>query len=276
MEKILVATDLSANSTSAIHFAYKLSQLKGATLIIVHVYHLSKPKSWRSQRFENYHQTRREFILAKLKKILDRIFSGIEAPVVNVEIDLQMNTNIVTSILKCVAKHKCTCMCISTQGAGKIKNTIGTSTSKLIAKTRIPVITVPSSYKIKTIDSICYASDMANYQKEIKKILEFVKSLNIEIKLLHIVSPLKILLKTTILEARLLKKVGIVVKVKYVLRNPTNTLIEDIDIAVRKIRPSVVVFFINRSKHYLSSIFYASALQPIPLFRKIPILTYKK
>lgn len=276
MEKILVATDLSANSTSAIHFAYKLSQLKGASLVIVHVYYLSKPKSWRSHRFESYHQARREFILTKLNKILDRILTTSEAPAVDFEIDLQMNSNIVTTVLKSVDKHKCSCMCIGTQGAGKIKQAIGTSTSKLIAKAPIPIISVPSSYKTKDIDSLCYASDMTNYQKEIRKIIEFVKTATIEIKILHIVSPLEIPLKATVLEARLFKRTGIAIKVKYVLRIPTNTLIEDIDIAIRKVKPALVVFFINRSRHYLNSMLYSSGVDRLSLCRKFPILTYKK
>ncbi|WP_270089281.1 universal stress protein [Sphingobacterium sp. SYP-B4668] len=276
MEKILVATDLSAGSTSAIHFAYKLSQLKGATLIIVHVYHLLKPKSWRPHRFENYRQVRREFILTKLNKFLNRIFSNIEAPAVNFEIDLQMNPNIVTTILRCVSKHKCTCICLGIQGGGRLKKTIGASANKLIAKSPVPVISVPSFYKTKTIDSICYASDMTNYQKEIKKIVEFVKTLNFEIKLLHIVSPREIMLKATLLEARLFKRIGVAVKVKYALRTSTNTIIEDIDLAVRKIRPSLVVFFINKSKHYLNPILYTSTTHELSRLRKIPILTYKK
>lgn len=276
MEKILVATDLSANSTSAIHFAYKLSQLKVATLIIVHVYHLSKPKTWRSHRFESYLQERRTFLLAKLNKFLDRIFSELEAPSVDFEIDLLMSPNIVTSILKCATKHKCTCICISSHGVGKSDKTIGASANKLIVKAPIPIISVPSSYKTKTISSICYASDMTNYQKEIKKIVKFVKPLNIEIRMLHIVSPLEILLKATLLETRLFKRTGVAVKVKYVPRISINTLIDDIDMAIQKIRPSLLVFFINRSKNYLDSIFYSSAIQPSSFLRKTPILIYKK
>ncbi|TDQ76384.1 universal stress protein [Sphingobacterium yanglingense] len=276
MEKILVATDLSASSISAIQFAYKLSQLKGATLIIVHVYHLLKPKSWRPHRFENYRQVRREFILAKLNKFLDRIFTNIETPIVNFEIDLQMNPNIVTTILRCVAKHKCSCICLGIQGIGRGGEAISTSANKLVAKSPVPVISVPSFYKTKTIDSICYASDMVNYQKEIKKILGFVRNLNIEISLLHVIASKETLLKAKLLEARLFKRIGVAVKVKYVLRSSTSALIEDVDLAIRKMRPSLVVFFLNKSKHFLNSILYVSTVQGLSFLRKVPILTYKK
>lgn len=276
MEKILIATDLSAGSTSAIQFAYKLSQLKGATLIIVHVYHLLKPRSWRSHRFENYRQARREFVSTKLSKFLGRIFSKIEAPAVNFEIDLQMNPNIVTTILRCAAKHKCTCICLGIHGAGKLKQTVGATANKLITKSPVPVISVPDFYKTRAINSICYASDMINYQKETKKVVEFVKALDIEIRILHVVCSGDILLKPRLLETRLLKRTGVGVKVKYVLRSSANTLIEDIDLAIKKIRPSLVIFFINKSKHYLNSILYSSTTQELSLFRKVPILTFKK
>lgn len=276
MEKILVATDLSAHSASAIHYAYKLSQLKGASLVVVHVYHLLKPKNWRSQRFENYHKIRKDFILTKLNKFLDKILSSIEPPLINLEIELQMNKNIVTTILKCVEKHKCTYMCIGTQGTGKLEQTTDKTANKLIAKVRIPIFSVPSSFKMRPITSICYVSDMINYQREIKKILEFVKPLNIELGMLHVASSSEIIPKRTLLETRLFKRTGVEIKIRYVLRNPTNTLMEDIDIAIKKIRPSLVIFFISRSKNYLSSVLYSSHIPPLSLFKKIPILTYKK
>lgn len=276
MEKILVTTDLSVNSAAAILFAYKLSQLKGATLVILHVYHILRPKSWRSRRFENYNKAREEFLLTKLNKFLHQIFSAVEAPEVNFEIDLQRNSNTVNTVLKCVAKHKCTYMCISTQGTGKLKKAIDPLVSKLITKAPIPIFTIPSSYKLKKIKSICYASDLINHQKEIKKIIEFAKTLNIEIRLLHIVSPTETVIRATLLQARLLRRTGIEIKTKYVARTPTNTIIEDIDIAIKKIKPSLVVFFINRSRRYLNSILFPADTHTFSIFNKIPVLVYKK
>lgn len=276
MEKILVATDLSINSTSAIYFAYRLSQLKGATLVIVHVYHFLKPKSWRSHRFENYHEARKKVILARLNKFLERIIGSIDASAVDFEIDLQMNSNIVNTILKCIAKHKCTYMCIGMNGGGKEKKIIGASATKLIIKAPIPVFSIPSSYKAKSIDSICYVSDMSNYQKEIIKIIELANAIQLEISILHIASPFELLPPTKLLAARLFRRTGVSIKIKYARSNSTNTLIEDIDIAIKKIRPSIIAFFINKTDLYLSPTFYTPSIPSLSLFKKHPVLTYKK
>jgi hypothetical protein len=54
MEKILVTTDQSTNSKSAIRFGIKLAKQREAELIILHIYHLLKPFKWSKQAFEEY------------------------------------------------------------------------------------------------------------------------------------------------------------------------------------------------------------------------------
>lgn len=276
MEKILVTTDLSANSASAIRFAYKISQLRGATLVIVHVYHVLRPSNWREHRYESYCSSRREFILNKLTKFLDHIFSHINQPFTNYEIDLQMSPNTITSILDCATKHRCIYICISIRGAGKSKEIMGTIASKLIVKTRIPIISIPSSYKAKAINSLCYATDMVYYQKEIKKVLEFASPLKIAVKMLHIVLPTETLPKIATIETRLLKRTKSEIKVKYVLKSINNTLDEDINLAIKRVKPSLIVFFINQSTTYFNSIFYPPNAQSLSILSKIPLVSFKR
>ena len=276
MEKILVATDLSANSVSAIQYAYRLCQLKGAKLVIVHVYYISKPKSWRQHRYETYKNARKEFIIAKLNKFISKIFSNTVDPIINIKIDIQMHQNTVNTILKSAIKYKCKYICIGTHGSGKQKNLLGPTASKLLAKSPKPIICIPNTYNKKTIDSICYSSDLLNYQKEIKKIIEFVNPMDIEFKLLHITDAPSSILKTKIIETRLLKRTGFMVKMKYAQKKVTNTLLEDIDISVKKMKPAMVIFFINRSKNYSNSIFTPAQAKQLSFLKKLPVLIYKK
>lgn len=276
MTKILVATDLSPNSTSAVHFAYRLSLLKSATLVIVHVYDVVKPKNWRTHRFETYLKAREQFILNKVDNFLDRIFNAYDEPPNDLELDIQMSPNTVTTILQCANKHKCIYMCIATKGAGKSNHVIGTHAGKLLNKSPIPAFGIPSNYKRKPIDTICYASDMTNFSKEIRKVIEISIPNNIDIKVLHIVTEEQELIKKSTLESRIYRKTGAQIKVKYTERNPKISIIEDIDIAIKKIRPSLVVFFINRSQHYSKSILYDSHVQNTIMFKKIPVLIFKR
>lgn len=277
MEKILVATDLSANSIPAIQFAYNLSQIKGATLVIVHVYHVFRPKSWRTNRYENYRKERKIFILKKLHRLIDRSLNIKEELAPPYEIDLQMNPNTVSTILKCAKKHKCTYICIGTQGQGSsiIKKTIGSFASKLIAKSPIPIFSIPGTYKQKKIESICYASDLNNYQKEVRKVASLASVLQAKIRILHIFSSPQNLVKTSVIEARLFKRTGVIIKMQYSPRISSNSLIEDINSALKKIKPSIAAFFINKSTD-LNSLLYTEESPSSSLFKKIPIVTFKK
>jgi nucleotide-binding universal stress UspA family protein len=275
MEKILVTTDLSANSASAVRFAHKLSQLRGTKLVIVHIYHLLRPTSWRNHRFENHHNIRKEFIAKKLTNFLARIFND-DKEFTNYEVDLKMSPNIITSILSSASTHKVNYICISTQGSGKSKKIIGPTTSKLIVKSPTPVISIPSTYTVKPLTQICYATDMSNYQKEIRKVIDFAKPIEATIKMLHIALPQETLPKVGAVETKLLKRTGAEVKVKYAQRNPVNTLCEDINDAVKKMKSNLIVFFIHRSKPYWDSMFHPSKIQPLSFYAKIPILSFKR
>lgn len=276
MTKILVATDLSPNSTSAVHFAYRLSLIKSATLVIVHVYNVVKPKNWRMHRFEAYLKTREEFIVTKVDNYLNRIFNAYDEPPIDLELDIQMSTNTVTTILQCANKHKCIYLCIATKGTDKSNHVIGTHASKLLSKSPIPAFGIPSNYKRKPIDTICYASDMINFSKEIRKVIEISVPNNIGIKVLHIVTEERGLIKKITLENRIYRKTGVLIKIKYTAKNPKISMIEDIDIAIKKIRPSLVVFFINRSRHYSKSILYDPHIHNTTIFKKIPVLIFKR
>ncbi|WP_199141980.1 hypothetical protein [Pedobacter sp. ASV12] len=117
---------------------------------------------------------------------------------------------------------------------------------------------------------------MINYQKEIKKILEFASPLKIAIKMLHIVLPTETLPKITTIETRLLKRTKAEIKVKYVLKSVNNTLDEDINLAIKKVKPSLIVFFINQSTTYFDSIFYPPKVQSLSILSKIPLLSFKR
>ncbi|RYE58088.1 MAG: hypothetical protein EOP48_04355 [Sphingobacteriales bacterium] len=96
------------------------------------------------------------------------------------------------------------------------------------------------------------------------------------IKMLHIVSPQETLPKISTIETKLLKRTGAEIKVRFTKRNPVNTLCEDINDAVKKMKYSMVVFFIHRSKPYWQSMFHPKKIQPLSFYAKIPILSFKK
>lgn len=275
MEKILVATDLSVNSISAILFAYNLSQSRGATLVIVHIYHIPKPKSWRMPRFENHLKIRRAFVEKKMAKFLDQVFSNLESPIINYKIDLQMNSNTAGTIIKCAARHKCSHLCISTHGLGKNKDIIGDTSRRIMTKVPIPVFIIPSGYKETKLDRVCIVSDMSNYLKEIKKIADNGHGDYDDIRFLHIASAHDELIKTKQLNIKILKRTGIPVKSKYSIRNPSNSLLQDVDKAIKRIKPNLIIFFIDKVKPSQTKL-YSVESPVLSMYKRIPLLLFKR
>lgn len=273
MGNILFATDLSTSSISAMNFAYNLSQINECKLIVVHVYQIVKPKNWRMHRFEDYEKARKEFLLNKLNKFLSKGLKT-DHTLLNIEIHLKADSNVVNSIINSASQFQCDVICINTRG--KSNAIIGTTASKLIVVSPLPVISVPSTRSVKKLSKICYASNMVNYQKELKKVIAFAEPLGAAVSILHIVDPKENLPKSTTVETRLLKKTEKKINVKYVKRNPKNTLCEDINLAVKKIKPSLIVFFIHRSQSYWNAMFHPSNIKPFSFYAKIPILSFKK
>ncbi|MET0571780.1 MAG: hypothetical protein ABWZ79_10155 [Pedobacter agri] len=117
---------------------------------------------------------------------------------------------------------------------------------------------------------------MVNYQKEIRKVITFAEPLDASIIMLHIVNAKENLPKATAIETKLLKKTERIVKVKYLKRNLEQTLCDDINTAVKKIKPGLMVFFIHRSQPYWNAMFHPSNIKPFSFYAKIPILSFKK
>ena len=255
------------------NFAYNLSQVNECKLIVIHVYQVMKPKNWRLHRFEDYEKTRREFLLNKLNKFLSKGLKT-DHTLLNIEIHLKAESNIVNSIINSASQFQCDFICINTRG--KSNAIIGTTASKLIVASPIPVISIPSTRSLKKLTDVCYASNMVNYQKEIKKVIAFAEPLDATVNMLHILDPKENLPKFTSVETRLLKKTGKKIKVKYVKRNPKHKLCEDINAAVKKIKPGLIVFFIHRSQPYWNAMFHPSNIKPFSFYAKIPILSFKK
>jgi len=185
------------------NFAYTLSQVNECKLIVVHVYQVAKPKTWRMHRFEDYVKSRREFLLNKLNKFLSKGLKT-DHTLLNIEIHLKAGNNVVNSILNITSKFQCDFLCIGTRG--KSNAIIGTTASKLIVASPVPVVSIPSRQSVKKLTNICYASNMVNYQKEIKKVIAFAEPLDAAVSMLHIADPEENFPKSTAVETRLLKK----------------------------------------------------------------------
>jgi nucleotide-binding universal stress UspA family protein len=276
MEKILVTTDNSANSRSAISVAIKLARQRKSELIILHVYHLLRPFAWSDHAFSEYTDTFRKKTEEELGSFIEGIYEEIEESEINYQLELVSNIDVVHGVLDYAKKHNCSYICISTRGAGTMKKLFGTHTSKLISSSPIPVLCIPSSWQLTELNHMLYASDMTDHQNELKKVVEFAKPIGASVTMMHIAFPDEFLLDKDLAEATLQTEVDYKVEVLTPERDFTYTLMEEIENAIKLYNPSVLVLFTDRSRPMFEKLIFGSNAEAYSFYGQIPLLTFNK
>jgi nucleotide-binding universal stress UspA family protein len=276
MEKILVTTDQSANSKAAIRFAIKLAKQRKAELIILHVYHLLKPFKWSDHAFAEYTDAFKKKTADELSSFIAGIYRDIDEPGIKYQLVLVSNVDVVDGIRDYAGKHHCSYICISTRGAGTLAKIFGTHTAKLISTSAVPVLCIPSAYHVKELKHILYASDMTDYENELKKVVEFARPIRASVAMMHISYAYEFAFDKELAEASLRKKTDYPVNLLTPKRDITNALLEDIDEAIRASKPSLLVLFTHQSRSMFEKLFFPSNAEEYSFYGKIPLLTFNK
>jgi nucleotide-binding universal stress UspA family protein len=276
MEKILVTTDQSGNSKAAIRFAIKLAKQRKAELIIIHVYHLLKPFNWTEHAFEKHGDSFRENTISELTSFIATIYHEIHEPIINHQLVMVSNTDVVDGVMEYASRHNCSYICIATRGAGVLTKIFGTHTAKLITHSAVPVICIPSTYHLKEIKHVLYASDLTDYERELVKVVAFARPLHTSVEMMHISYPFEFAFDKELMEATLRKKADYEVTIVKRQRDITNALLEDIDEAIKVSKPSVLILFTHQSRSMFEKLFYPSIAEEYSFYGKIPLLTFNK
>jgi len=276
MEKLLVTTDQSVNSKAAIRFAIKLAHQRKAELIIVHVYHLLKPFKWTNHAFTAYADQFRKKTTDELTSFISGIYRDIDEREINYELVLVSNIDVVDGITDYASRNSCSYICISTRGAGTISKVFGTHTAKLIGCSAVPVICIPNTYHLKELKHILYASDMTDYDNELKKVVDFAGPIGASVEMAHISYPNEFAFDKELEEATLQKKNNYKISLLNLERDLNNNLLEDIEHAVKISKPSLLVLFTHQSRSMLEKLFFPSNAKEYSFYGKIPLLTFKK
>lgn len=276
MDKILVTTDLSTKSRAALRFAINLSQQKKVQLVFIHVHQVLRASTWTDAKYDQVLKKDKEVLMDDLKSFVKDVYSLMEISAKNVKCVVYHNFNIIEGIRKYAKENKFDYICIATRGAGTMKKLFGTNTGSLITSSETPVICVPQNYRVKPISKLLYASDMTGYKDELKKVVTFAKSLKASVEMLHLSFPFELLADEGIAEKALKKTYGYDIDIHYEKRDIENTLLEDMEQAVKKSKPSLVVMFTDQERTFFEKLFLSSKAQEYSFSTKVPLVIYRK
>ncbi len=276
MEKILVTTDFSTNSKAGMRFAIQLASQHKFELTFFHSYYVMKPTSWNDATFVTYEKKEADKIQKKLNQFVESVYKSIEIDSKNKKCVISSSVFTDSNISEYAFTNKFNYICISTRGAGKLKKIIGTNTSSLINNSTVPVLAVPNNYRTGKIASILYASDLVNLESELKKVIAFAKPLKAKVELLHFNSPLDLISDSKIIETAVKKFSKHNVKLHLENVNPLNTLISNIESALQKSKPSMLIMFTRQNRSYFEKIFLSSNSSEYSFNAKVPLLVFNK
>lgn len=274
---ILVPTDFSAASRAGMRFAIQWTRQQKGKLIFAHVLSVWHPTSWSDIRYEAYAAAQRTLYSRRLAKLAaevcrqmdvsrkgytTQVIEGLSADVTLTELSGQ--------------RSDIDLICMATRGAGKLKKLFGTHTGNLILRSEIPVIAVPAGYRTKPIKRILYATDLADCGEELSRLLKITRPLKPEVTVVHLAQPGEALLDPALVNQLWEKEYGYPVQLHYESADPSFSVAENLQKAISKGKPSLVVMFTDRKRTLFQRLFYPSQTEKISFQLKVPLLVFGK
>lgn len=176
---LLVTTDFSANSKTALRFALQMARQTPCKIVVYHLLDMPLAVIW-SKVDETLDKCTND-----LKKLVQSQHNKGNINNVSFEYVAEIGDNVNDKVIAYAQKIKADFICIGTHGAGTFQKMIGTNTSVLINTSPIPVIAVPQNYRTKAIQKIGYASDFENIESELDTVKKMATLFNIPIDVYH-------------------------------------------------------------------------------------------
>lgn len=276
MNKIVVATDFSANSKKGILFAIQLAKQTNCELIFYNVVTIFRPSIWDNVYYEQFEIDALDKSKKFIENFITRIFHQNKITNINYKCVCQVGMVASNQIIEYAKTEKAKYICVTTVGAGKLSQLFGTTASQLIAFSQTPVIIVPKNYKSKLIKSIFFASDFKNFEEEFKKIENFVNPLEATLKVYHYDYKSFFDLNKNKFDKLVNNHESKNISFKLQQLDSGTPLLNHIESDILKVKPSIVILFTKQNRNWFDRLFLSSLSAELAFDTKTPMLVFKK
>lgn len=273
MKTLLVTTDLSVNSKSAIKFAVQLATQTNVQLIFYYGADVTKPTSWTDAHYARYQKEIQEKYLPKIKNFVE---DAVGYTLRNAIYQVGMSLDVVKGILDAAKGNAADYICMSTRGAGKVKKLFGTNSSSIITTSPIPVIVVPQRYKAEPIKNIFFACDFANLDPEIKTVKTFANDLKARVNVFHFDYLIDLPETYKRLQRKAAKHADKKTIFHYHKLQIENSLHTNLQRFIKAENPSLVVLFTKQDRKWYDRLLLPSEATEMSFHLNLPLLTYRK
>lgn len=276
MKKLLVTTDFSPNSIKGIHFAIQLAVQSHCELIFFNVVEIFRPYIWDQIYYERYELTELKRNQLKLELFIHDLIKKSKISTPTYSCVCQVGVSASNKIIEYGKEIHADYLCVSTLGQGKLIQLIGSTASELITFCPIPLFIVPGNYKSKPITTICFASDLKNFNEEIKKVLDFTKSIKSATNIVHF--DYSVVLKEKQTEWEKLVSKYLTEKVQFHLKELDSlySLNDHIQKYIINSKQSLLITFTKQNRNWFDRIFLSSKTTDMIFDAKTPLLVFRK
>ena len=276
MNKILVTTDLSTPSKAGLRFAMQLATQMEVELVFFHCFQALIPTSLHRERIENTMQKQIQEQLVTLEKFVLSLYKSMNLTPGDYRCAVIDDFNPENAILEYAHRNNFDYVCISTRGAGNLRRIIGTNTGNVLLKSSVPVLAIPHTYRARPVIKALYASDLENLDKEISAVSAFTNDLKIRMDLAYFHHPAEIKLDREMMAEMWRKKYKHLNEVYFEQFPLDEDFIGQLNKLVKKVKPSVVVFFTHTNLTWFDKLFSASKSEAFSFVTKVPMLVFRK
>ena len=276
VRKILVTTDMSKNSKAGLRFAIQLASQGSSKLIFYHVLHTPMPAAWSQEKYTAYIDQSVEETQTRLESFVREVCRRSEFAPKTLDCIVEFKPFVDSAIIEFAVSRQVECICMSTNGAGRLRRIFGTNTSEVLLKSSIPVLVVPATYRRSRVSTILYASDFKALAPELKRVSKFAAATKAKLSIIHYKSPLE--------EDGIERRFERVLKpyrakrVKFYFEkyNMERSMSAQLKKAVEKFKPSVLALFTDQKRSIFEKIFPQSNSARLSFDSKRPILVFPK
>ncbi|HUZ57847.1 MAG TPA: universal stress protein [Hanamia sp.] len=276
MKNILVPVDFSDASFNAVSYAAFLTNAFNARLTLVHAY--TDTSAYDKSAGAKVYDSQEELEAAN-EKFLKKEIDGIARKFTVKTEGLVMKGKPVNVIYEVAEKINPGIIVMGMKGKGESNSRFGSTTTRMIAKTSIPLLIIPKNVSYKTVDTITLASDFNDeklpfnfliLEELIKKFNPFIEILNVrgekdpkltaEVKLLAVIVAGK--MSTDLAGDKYNYSFNIIEK---------DNIEEGINKFIKK-HPTDLLIMVARKRNFINKVFEPSHSKKMTGLTKIPLL----
>jgi nucleotide-binding universal stress UspA family protein len=191
MVNILVPTDFSQLSKSALKYAIKIANRLGGNVTVLHVMTTTRVfrvssmlEKIRSFDFDPAESAEKE--LEVMIKTLSEQYKSSKP----IRYEVVKGAYFPSTLLREARKLRSGLVVMGTRGAtGLTKAVLGSNTNSVIEVSHIPVLAVPEKADFKGFRNVVYACDLQNLREELEMLIRYIEKFGSTIHLIHIVPP---------------------------------------------------------------------------------------